>query len=245
MSCVMPMLCLLIQNDLQDTGSDSAIIRKVKNDIILGLVKRFTMLGDEHFHITLQAVASFLDPRYKTLKYIQNVAVQSQVKSFVLHLMRSEINVANVQPSTKEPPTKKKKTVLSYLEGDYSGDIDKNDPEEELIRYQAEPVLIRNPLDWWKHYVKTFPTLGRLAKKFLCVMGTSIPSERVFSMAGLTVTSYRAKLDAEVVDEIIFLNKILHNKFKKGKSELKIKKDPDGPSSLEMDEMEPLLPNLY
>ena len=212
-SSVMPMLCLLIQNDLQEAASDSAIIRKVKNDIILGLVKRFTMPGDEHYNTTLQAVASFLDPRYKTLKYIQNVAVQSQVKSFVLHLMRLEMIATNVQPSPEEPPTKMKKTVLSYLEGDYTGDIEKNDPEEELVRYQAEPVLIRNPLDWWKHYEKTFPTLGRLAKKFLCVMGTSIPSERVFSIAGLTVTSNRAKLDAEVVDEIIFLNKILDNKF--------------------------------
>ena len=38
---------------------------------------------------------------------------------------------------------------------------------------------------------------------------------------------------------------VWNNKFKKGKSELEIKKDPDGQSSLEMDEMEPPLLNLY
>ena len=41
------------------------------------------------------------------------------------------------------------------------------------------------------------------------------------------------------------MSDVWNNKFKKGKSELKIKKDPDGPSSLEMDEMEPPRLNLY
>ena len=62
---------------------------------------------------------------------------------------------------------------------------------------------------WWKHYEKGFPNLFKLARKVLCVMGTSVPSERTFSQAGLTVTKTRAKLSLDVVDEVIFLNKSL------------------------------------
>ena len=49
-------------------------------------------------------------------------------------------------------------------------------------------------------------------------MGTSVPSERVFSIAGLIVTKTRNKLDSEIVDEIIFLNKVLHQQQKDIKS---------------------------
>ena len=50
-----------------------------------------------------------------------------------------------------------------------------------------------------------FPRFGKLAKKCLAVSATSIPSERTFSTAGLTVT----KLDAGKVDQIVFLTRIV------------------------------------
>ena len=55
--------------------------------------------------------------------------------------------------------------------------------------------------------------MAKLARKFLCIMGTSVPSERVFSTAGLVVTSKRSQLNPESVDEIIFLNKALKRKY--------------------------------
>ena len=39
-----------------------------------------------------------------------------------------------------------------------------------------------------------------------------------FSVAGLIVTKTRNRLDAELVDEIIFLNKALHQKYKEEKA---------------------------
>jgi hypothetical protein len=45
----------------------------------------------------------------------------------------------------------------------------------------------------------------------LTVPATSVPSEKMFSSAGLIVAKLRNKLSSEVVDQIIFLNK---NKIK-------------------------------
>ena len=62
-------------------------------------------------------------------------------------------------------------------------------------------------------------------------MGTSVPSERVFSVAGLAVTKTRARLSADVLDETIFLNKILDDSSKdtegEPKEEFKIKQESD------------------
>ena len=113
------------------------------------------------------------------------------------------------------------------------------------IMYSIPPYS-KNPLKWWDHYAERFPTLAKLARKFLCIMGTSVPSERVFSVAGLTVTKTRSRLDSEVVNEIISMNKVLHKKFKETSTKEEIKQDPDSEQSTSVsDQSELPLPALY
>ena len=75
--------------------------------------------------------------------------------------------------------------------------------------YMAMERLRRkdNPLDWWRQHETHLPRLARLAKKYLSVPSTSVPSERVFSKAGQLVSARRAKLNPKNVDMILFLNK--------------------------------------
>ena len=64
-----------------------------------------------------------------------------------------------------------------------------------------------DPLVWWKEQEGLFPTLACLAQKYLCVCGTSVPSERIFSRAGFVniANHHHARLTPQNMDKLVFL----------------------------------------
>ncbi|XP_039661199.1 E3 SUMO-protein ligase ZBED1-like [Perca fluviatilis] len=83
--------------------------------------------------------------------------------------------------------------------------------EEEMDLYCRSPAvpLSEDPLDWWHRQKGTFPLLSRLAKRYLCIPGTSVSAERVFSTAGDVITAKRSALKPDHVDQLVFLHKNL------------------------------------
>jgi hypothetical protein len=47
----------------------------------------------------------------------------------------------------------------------------------------------------------------KVVKKYFCIPATSVPSEQIFSKAGLIITKQRNALKPENADMLIFLNK--------------------------------------
>lgn len=85
--------------------------------------------------------------------------------------------------------------------------------EQELRRFVVEQGL--NPetqqtstdeLSWWCRHQFSFPSLARLAVKYLVIPPSSAASERVFSLAGNIVTNKRNRLGDDTVDALVFLN---------------------------------------
>ena len=66
-----------------------------------------------------------------------------------------------------------------------------------------------DPLLWWKREQQSFPILAQLAHKYLCVCGTSVPSERVFSQAGYIVNELQTHFYPENVNMPVFLAKTM------------------------------------
>jgi len=62
------------------------------------------------------------------------------------------------------------------------------------------------PLQWWNSNQSLFPTLSQLARQYLGVVATSVPSENLFSKAGEIVTKKRSRLGTKTVGVIAFLN---------------------------------------
>ncbi|XP_021357233.1 zinc finger BED domain-containing protein 1-like [Mizuhopecten yessoensis] len=79
--------------------------------------------------------------------------------------------------------------------------------EEEVLMYkQLLPIPLQgNPLLWWKTNEHKMPHIARLAKSLLCIPGTSVPSERVFSTTGDVLMAQRASLKGKHADKLLFL----------------------------------------
>lgn len=81
--------------------------------------------------------------------------------------------------------------------------------EQEVSRYLASS-RDRNDsnlslLEWWKKNEHTYPRLSVLAKKYLAIPASSVPSERVFSLAGNLVSKKRSRLKPSLVNTLVFL----------------------------------------
>ena len=80
----------------------------------------------------------------------------------------------------------------------------KTEVEKEMYNYLCLDTGLVNPLIWWRDNEKYFPRLSQLARKYLYVPATSVPSERVFSVAEHVVNEKRSSLLPENVNMLVF-----------------------------------------
>jgi len=91
---------------------------------------------------------------------------------------------------TSSPRASAKTTKHSMADG--RGEVD----EREIIKPPLRSSV-------WKHFGFCKDEI------FLCIPGTSVPAERVFSTAGDIVNAQRSVLRPDHVDQLIFLKKNL------------------------------------
>jgi len=79
-------------------------------------------------------------------------------------------------------------------------------PNNELERYLSLPQDEDcDPLTWWSSHQKNFPILSAIAKNHLAIQSTSVACEQSFSIAGLTISKLRNRLDSETARAILCL----------------------------------------
>lgn len=61
-------------------------------------------------------------------------------------------------------------------------------------------------LIWLKDNEKIYPEVSQIAKKYLTVVVTSVPGERLFTEAGQVITKIRNRLSLGLTNYLIFLN---------------------------------------
>lgn len=163
-------------------------------------------------------VATMLDPRHKHLGFL-TPAQRLDAKSKLVELgealevatpnPEAEGDAPDAQP-TPGPAALDQASAMALLLGpQYSAApaVGNVDTEVDDFLRDVPPSLDTNPADWWKVNAGRFPRLAKLARQYLCIPATSVPSERVFSAAGLIVTRLRSRLTPDHVDMLIFLNK--------------------------------------
>lgn len=78
----------------------------------------------------------------------------------------------------------------------------------ELQLYLSLPILGREikPLKWWKMNESQYPTLARMARDYLAIPATSVPSEQCFSASKNLVTINRNRLKGKTIRACMCLN---------------------------------------
>ena len=79
---------------------------------------------------------------------------------------------------------------------------------KECQSYEALPDTASDidQLDWWRNHQEQFPLLSYCVRVVFAVPVASSKSERVFSVAGRTVTAQRANLSPEKVEDVVIVN---------------------------------------
>lgn len=161
------------------------------------------------YHVRTAAMGAAVDPRYKDLNFL-HLADKEKIRAELLRCLEALQEVrANAEPDVDDEDAADPELGIDFLMGTTAGPAARErSADEEYDEFLAQmPVqLTVNPLTWWQGNYGRFPLLQKLARKYLAIPATSVPSERVFSAAGNIVTAKRSCLLPENVDMLIFLS---------------------------------------
>lgn len=215
-STVKPLLYKLTEKTLALNDGDSSTIKAVKQAIKKDLESRYTKSAIQR----LLNVSTYLDPRYKELPFLTDIAkrrMRDDVKDELLAMETSQTTQDSqlTQDKDEDPPSKRPKEspgAVSKLLGDlfkestnvplYSEIVSK---EMELYKTEKLLELDGDPLQWWHKRQSIYPIMCKLVQKMFSFVATSVPSERLFSSAGNVITAKRSCLTPEHADQLIFL----------------------------------------
>jgi len=78
----------------------------------------------------------------------------------------------------------------------------------EVNRYIDDNILPRtsDSFSWWRDNSYNYSNLSTIIIEKCCVVGSSVPCERVFSKAGFVISERRNRLKPNKVNQILFLN---------------------------------------
>lgn len=214
---------LLVLNFKKIIGND--FVKAIAEDMYKNLYER----TKTHFTNSIMLAATFMDPRYRNLKFIKDQVdrdsamfkAAAYIKNVYKHtaskiLEEPEIVVAD-NPNTKanKAPNKKHFSLLCVEEDeDLPPALSTNEIIiKELHTYSTLRVTVFEnscPLNFYKLHEDRLPNMARIAKMLFCITASSVPSECLFSSAGQLISEKRTRLQPECAEDLLLLAK---NKF--------------------------------
>ena len=213
-SVVQPVLRALKKKFLVITETDQKVSADMKTTISTSVHSHFQDCAKNKAMLS----ATALDPRHKTLKFLKSPEREAIFEDVIskASFLREMTEVTSGSPKRRKLSSIAR-DLLDYSESSGSSPSSgtqspfpefKSAIEREMHYYRAEEATDKSedPLTWWKLNHHRFPTLSMLARRYLTTQATSVPSERLFSKAGMVVCKKRASLNPSTVDCLLFLH---------------------------------------
>jgi zinc finger BED domain-containing protein 1 (E3 SUMO-protein ligase ZBED1) len=199
---LIPVLVNIIRSTLSTNNSknEGEIVQELKAALLMALDNRFSKLFTES---SLALKAAAIHPLYGSLPW-----VSEEVKDAVWEGLLEEALLFHQppqNPSVLRPiiPPEMVKISLQGLRAFFT----QNEKKLAATATEKNMTAIDFALFWWKTVGSiSYPHLTDLAKALLAIPATSVPSERVFSIAGWLFSQRRRNMTAENLEDFIFIH---------------------------------------
>lgn len=223
----------LASNRLSTEGSPTinevCILNKKLHDYFNNLEdKRLAQESKEflanHFHVSnLHKIATFLDPRFKSLKFMSAEDKTSVINMASKMISSEDINGQILQqdpkPSTSTSRSKTKfllksehvndlndstKYLIEYM--DISEELDETHDEiDTYLNLKYNEIYSANILEFWESRYD-LPRLRQLAKEILCIPASSVVTEKLFAEDAINFAKRRLNMEIENIKEMLFVH---------------------------------------
>ncbi|XP_018411497.1 PREDICTED: zinc finger BED domain-containing protein 1-like [Nanorana parkeri] len=218
-SSLMPCLFAIFNSVGQSCEANGAI-KAAANQIQAEICRHWDMLDEGKLIGNPAVIASFLDPRFKELRFLKPWArgdLHERVKNMLLepcvtNLQWSLTCVTKGSIDTLSPPVQDGTPI--GLESIYDLLLGRDptaylpEAHHQLENYIVEPVCKRttHPLQWWNSNHQRYPALARLARQYLAIPATAVKPETAFGMLQDPLQIRKAALEPKHMAPILFLH---------------------------------------
>ena len=174
---------------LKEDEADPTYVATFKDVLKEELITRC----NDNLNFMMLAKCSIFDKCFSRLSFLTKLSqynLNRISKEVVIEKIKQELELLvitaedpNNDLNKKEPPKKKVKFLADEVD---EGNEMQATVIDEFDKYLDEKALKPddNPLLWWKVKKEIYPNVAKLARKYLCVQGSSTPAERVMSEMG-------------------------------------------------------------
>jgi hypothetical protein len=168
-------------------------------------------------------MATLMDPRFRKIYFTNPLACSSAIADLNKALkdlngcvegVKNNVEVEQNKTSAtdlwafhKEVVSKSAEMVTEFGEGELH-------PEFKMYLSMSVIALTDNPIIFWESYKHKCEQFYVLARRFMSIAGTSVPSERLFSKAGNIITENRNRLKGKNLSKLLFLNSLEFSDWK-------------------------------
>uniref|UniRef100_A0A663F7A5 HAT C-terminal dimerisation domain-containing protein n=1 Tax=Aquila chrysaetos chrysaetos TaxID=223781 RepID=A0A663F7A5_AQUCH len=226
---LMPCIHRIVTAIGQQSEEAGAVIKTVVGNIRSELTQRWGLSEDEKVLESPAVIASFLDPRFKEMRFL-SPSLRSELHKRVKNMLSQIFNHQSPSATQFWMPNSDYKADGGDAGSQLSAHKDRcsstpsqsmydillgKDPTEsmpeihqQLENYIVEPLRKRstNPLDWWKNNEHRFPAVARLSRQYLAIPATAMLPNQAFTTSESTMEHRRAVLAPENLDQILFLH---------------------------------------